>query len=103
MLHGRALDAQVARSVFGQEVTRDYSTTWEGMGLVIDRLRSMGLGVVIGSEGDGWEVEIIVTEALHAQGYRGCYTLDALLPAAVSRAAVRSLEHAGRPAGEGEG
>jgi hypothetical protein len=101
MLHGRELDAQVARSVFGHEAATAYSTTWEGMGLVIDRLRMLGLGVVIGSEGDGWEVEITVTEALHAQGYRGGYTLDASLPAAVSRAAVRSLEHAGRPDGEG--
>ena len=56
--------------------------------LVVDRLIELGFGFSLSREPGGWEVEIIVTQALHEQGYRGCYILDNSRQRAICRAAL---------------
>jgi hypothetical protein len=58
---------------------------------VVERLRELGLEIIIGSEPDGWEVEITVTEALAAQGYSGCYSKHAPIAEAICSAALTAL------------
>lgn len=78
------------------EFSTDLNTAWT----VVERLREIGLGIVIGSEGDGWEIEIVTTEALHAQGYHGLYDQGPSMPEVICRAALRAIEDRAE-AGEG--
>jgi hypothetical protein len=71
-----------------------FSTSIEAAWLIAERLRAIGLGVIIASEADGWEVEIITTEALYERGYRGVYRCDAMAPLAICTAALFACEAA---------
>lgn len=83
--------------------SEDIAAAWT----VAERLRDLGLEVIIGSEPDGWEVEVVVTKALFEQGYRGIYSKHGALPISLCRAAIHALRtadpEARRSAGAGEG
>jgi hypothetical protein len=110
---GPHLDAEIRRVVFGEAATPypggafvrvappeewrrvpAYSSRIEAAWLVVTRLRAIGLGVVIGSASDGWEVEITTTEALEQQGYHGCSAPVGPLPLSICRAALHACSDA---------
>lgn len=110
------LDAEVERAIFGGDVIRAHGTgawgyRWKDSEGIIDtksipcystdiaaawavaeRLREVGLGVLVSSEPDGWEVEITTTEALYQQGYQGCYAKADTAAEAICRGALLSFK-----------
>lgn len=110
-LTGRALDAMVAEKVFGRrvewrggkQVTKkpyyytslqgwflvpEYSSTWEGLGLVVEEMERRGWELILchgnANPGCKW----------HAEWGRGSFTPDAwadTAPEAVARAALKAL------------
>lgn len=100
----RALDIEICRQIFGHDIKPEweswlpnippYSTNIGTAWAVVKRLREIGLGLVIATEGDGWEVEILSTEALYGQGYTGCYVTAPTVPEAICRAALLSCSAA---------
>lgn len=111
---GKDMDAAVHVQVWG-EITCShgidcsdilpYSTDLESAWLIVEVLREIGFGVALYTEADGWEIELISTEALSASGYRGCYVQAETVPLAVCRAALKACGEAlaATSAGKGEG
>ena len=90
--HGHQIDARTL-----PWFSRDIAAAWT----VVERLREIGMGIVIGNEPDGWEVEITTTETLYQQGYRGCYSRHAPIAEAICRAALAVFARAAEP-GQGK-
>lgn len=77
-----------------EETVPPYSTDIAAAWLVVERLREIGLGVLIATERSGWEVELTTTPALYERGYRGCFRTDPTMPLVVCRAALVAFAEA---------
>ncbi len=65
----------------------DISNAWK----IIERLRAIGVDILISTEGDKWEVELVVNETLYAQGLSGSICMQATVTLAICRAALLTL------------
>jgi hypothetical protein len=106
-LMGADLDVAIFERVLGGRINCShgaqcsdippFSTDIAAAWLVAEKLREIGLEIIVASESDGWETEVTVTEALHQQGYRGCYAKAASAAESISRAALRAFDTAPIP------
>ena len=93
-----SLDAKIHTQVFGTGINGSdipaYSSDMKAAWFVVERLREIGLGIMLSDDPKGWEIEIITTDVLFQRGYHGLYDADVDVPLLICRAALRAVEGA---------